>query len=787
MFERRLKIVLAILAVVVCVLLGRAAQVQVFNRDYWRQEANSAMRRTHLTETSRGAIRDRTGRVLAMDAPCVDACVEYAALTHPADKDWLLQKATDRLRARFGEDGWKSLGSAKRKEKRDAEILVVEADIEAMWNKLAAIAGLPPEDIEEIRESVIRRVQMRQRFVIHRRLEEAMKKQGTRDDDSSTLKRILSTDDDDDLAGDMQVIVSEQKESHVIVHNISTEVQNELGKNIDHYPGLVLRPGTHRYYPFADAACHLLGNVTRVNSEETKDKKDELRRYWPNDLIGRTGIEALCEPALRGQRGRVERVLGEDSLLGEQHPVPGQDVKISIDIELQQQIQGVFPAATLRDARGAVTEKDVPLHGAAVVLDIKTNQVLALVSYPTYDANRLDELYQSLNNDHLNEPLRNRATMSAFEPGSTVKPLCGMAGIMSGVVGVNEGIECTGFLKLDGKQISNGRCWVASTYLEKLGPTGVSHHQVPYEDPHKGHDGNQDGYLTYSDGLQRSCNVFFETTADRLGIDRLSDWYGRFGLGRYTGLGITEVRGRLPSSFMQNSPQRRSIGFFAGIGQGFVAATPIQMANAAATLARGGIWMRPQILVPDSSGQLPNVKADAWRDTPERVDLHLDPQALAAARDGMWRVVNTRGGTGTAIAAGDKEMNALMICGKTGTAQAHPFQYPAIRDKDGKVMRDERGNLIRPPSPAPSQPGAVNSEAPWYRADANGHIDHSWFIGYAPAENPQVAFCVLVEYGGSGGGPAASVAREALEACITRGYLKVPDVSREPPIVTASR
>ncbi|HEX4797569.1 MAG TPA: penicillin-binding transpeptidase domain-containing protein [Humisphaera sp.] len=786
MFERRLKIFLGILAVVVCVLLARAAQVQVLNRDYWRQEANSAMRRSHLTETTRGAIKDRTGRVLAIDAPCVDACVDYAALTHPADKDWIFQKATDRLRARFGEDAWKSMSSAKRKEKRDAEIIAVQADIDAMWAKLAAVAGQLPEDIEEIRESVIRRVQMRQRFVLHKRLEEALKKQGGHDDDSSSLKRLLSTDDDSALSDDLQVVVYEQKDAHVIVHNISTAVQNELGKNIDHYPGLVLRPGTHRFYPYADAGCHLLGSITRVNSEETKHKKDELRDYLPNDLIGRTGIEALCEPALRGSRGRIERVLGEDAVLEQQDPTPGRDVKIAIDIELQQQIQGVFSAATVRDARGAITEKDVPLHGAAVVLDVKTNQVLALVSYPTFDANRLDELYQSLYNDHLNEPLRNRATMSAFEPGSTVKPLCGMAGIMAGVIGVNEGIECTGFLKLDGKQISNGRCWVASTWLEKLGIAGVSHHQVPYEDPHKGHDGNQDGYLTYSDGLQRSCNVFFETTADRLKIDGLSEWYGRFGLGRITGLGIAEVRGRLPNSFPLSGPQRRSMGFFAGIGQGWVAATPIQMANAAAMLARGGIWMRPQILVPESSGEIPPVKADAWHDVPERVDLHLDPAALAAARDGMWRVVNTRGGTGTAIAAGDKEMEALMICGKTGTAQAHEFQYPPIRGKDGQIMRDEQGRVLRPPSPVPSKPGEVNPEAPWYRADANGHIDHSWYIGYAPRDNPQVAFCVLVEYGGSGGGPAASVAREALEACITRGYLKAPQVHHEPPTVTAS-
>src|SRR5205085_5775342 len=148
-------------------------------------------------------------------------------------------------------------------------------------------------------------------------------------------------------------------------------------------------------------------------------------------------------------------------------------------------------------------------------------------------------------------------------------------------------------------KVSFGRCWVASMFADKVGVEGVSHH--PFPTPHKGHDGNEDGHLTYSDALERSCNVYFETLADRVGIDHLTEWYSRFGLGRPTGIGLAEAPGRLPAYAPERMRHmRRSFGLYGGIGQGWIAATPIQMANATAMIARGGIWMRPQILLPDT-------------------------------------------------------------------------------------------------------------------------------------------------------------------------------------------
>ena len=565
---------------------------------------------------------------------------------------------------------------------------------------------------------------------------------------------------------------------------IDANTQNAIGKDIDQFPGLTLRPGTHRTYPYNDVACHLLGHLTRVDAENRKDNNkdlDDLHAYLPNDLIGKTGIESLCEPTLRGARGTVDAVQGEETVLARQSPVPGRDVRLSIDIDLQQQIQSVFASARLNDATGRVIEENAVLHGAAIVLDVETNQVLAMVSYPTYDLNQIDELYARLNSDTINEPLRNRATMSAFEPGSTIKPVCGLAAITSGIVGVNEGIECTGAFEENGQLVPHGaRCWVASMFGKVLraSNTSVMHHKVPSNAPHVGHDGNPDGFLTFSDALERSCNIYFETSADRLGIDRLSDWYEKFGLGRPTGLGLREAKGRLPRDYPKEiTSMRRAMGFLAGMGQGYIAATPIQMANVAATIARNGIWMRPVLVLPDEDNRPPLLHPGAWQTVPDRVNLHLLPEAVKAVKLGMFNVVNGPAGTGKPVAAKNKELLDLLIAAKTGTATAAPFTIPVV-DAAGQLVRDETKRVKRK-TIEPSYPGKPNPIAPWYRAEVSPitgatSLDHAWFIGFAPMDKPKIAFAVMIEYGGSGGIVAGSVAREAIEACRTRGYVKRP-------------
>ena len=787
MFERRLKIFLLILAACVAGLLFRAAQLQMIQREYWREEASAALKKVRFLDTDRGPIKDRKGRDLAVDRPCVDACVDYRAIVYPADPKWLKDIATDRLRARLG-DAWAHTPKKQREKLREQEMPAVQNSITAMWEKLAELSNQSPEEIEQLRQSILQRVEIRKKYVWYQAYSRALKKDGGEGSDAggSRFEKFLSGDSEDGPQIDkFSVTVTEETMPHVILHAISLDVQNELGRHIDRYPGLTLRPGLHRYYPFEDVACHVLGRIGKVNQKDlTEDPYhgDPRRRYLPNDEIGRGGLEWLCEPALRGTLGRITTVYGEEASTTTDPPIPGAAVRATIDIDLQQEIQSFFASATLHDSHGQVTERNAVLHGSAVLLDVKKNQVLAMVSYPTYDLNRFDELYASLYEDRINEPLRHRATESQLEPGSTVKPLVGLAAITQGVVGVNEGIECTGFLVLPNHHGGNitfgrlGRCWVASTYYERLAGQ-VAHHPVPV--PHHGHDGNPDGFLTYSDAEERSCNVYFETSADRLGISALTDWMRRFGLGRKTGLGIEEYNGRVPGDASQSfGMSSRATCFFGGIGQGYVAATPVQMANVAATIARGGVWMRPNLVMADNNdgaGQRPALRAGAL-DGPDMVDLHLNPEAVAACKLGMINVVNGPAGTGKAA-----HMDDLLVAGKTGTAQAAPFKI-LLRDAKGEPLLDA-DNKRQYKEFVPSTPDNPNAELPWYRATGTKDkykLDHAWMIGFAPADDPKIAFAVLVEYGGSGGGAAADVVKASLESCIAHGYL-TPKPNAPPP------
>ena len=784
MFERRLKVFLGILSAVVILLLGRAAQLQVAQAEDWRKAANDTLKKTSHIETSRGSILDRNGRPLAGERACSDACVIYPALTQKADPEWLTKLAILHVQTRLGEN-YKKTPKAERKKLIQQEMDSIQADIDAMWEKLARVAGKPIEDIQSARQAVVQRVEMRKKYIWYQSFLRAMKTSGGASDVEPRWQRWLSGQSDDAPEIDkFEIDVGEERQYHVILHDISQDVQNELRRHPEQFPGLEVRAGHTRYYPLKNVACHILGRIGKVNREDLvndPNKLDPRRKYFPNDEIGRTGLESLAEPALRGVQGTVVKIDGQTTT---EPPQPGQDIRTTIDVEVQKDIQDFFADATLRlkkfsPERGNYIE-EIPhqvLHGAAVLLDVKTNQVIALVSYPTYDLNTQDEKWQTLSDDQIDSPLRNRATESQLEPGSTVKPLVGLSGITAGVVKVNEGIECKGYLELpdrrSGKMLHfgrTGRCWVASTYAQLLNGD-VAHHKVPPQAPHHGHDGNQDGFLTYSDGLERSCNVYFETVADRLGIEALSDWMMRFGLGRKTGIGIHEFKGLVPVK-ADIPGQRRTIGFLGGIGQMGVWATPIQMADVASTIARGGIWMRPHLVMPDpKTGKEAPLKYEPdMIDGPDVVDLHLDPEAVKACKLGMYNVVNSPGGTGTSA-----RMDDLVVAGKTGTAQAAPFKFPLRDPITHKVLRDENHNVMYQTFEA-STPDKPNPVVPWYRGSTNASekpiIDHSWMIGFAPANDPKIAYAVLVEYGGSGGGAAADVVRTALESCIKHGYLQ---------------
>lgn len=737
MFERRMKFLLYVLLAITGVILLRVGQLQVLEKRDWTALAKDSLRRTQLVDTVRGSILDYKGRVVARDAACIDACVDYRAIEDPPNDRWVKATAQKRLRDR-GEGATR----AERAKLLAAETAAVRHDIDAMWETLGHLPGTTPEEVTQSRHDIVQKVVRRQRMVWYKAYARAMESRGS----SSTTKPAwykawLAGDDQTLKIEDFESEIGDQVEAHPILRNIPSEVNNFLAKNASSMPGLVLKAGIAREYPYRDIGAHVLGYVARVSKADldADTSDDELKEYQPSDMIGRAGLEQLLEPQLRGARGRIVQQAGVVGYAEETQAVQGKDVRASVDFELEKRIQTCFEHAMFKAHTDATPEYG-PLHGAAIVIDVPTGEVRAMTSYPSYDPNSLDTLFAKLQLDEINTPMRNLATQVALEPGSTVKPMVGLGAITQGVLGLDETIECTGYLIIGGKKYSVGRCWT----MKQWGPA-ASHHRTPYLDPHP------TGFLTYTDAIQRSCNVFFENCGDRLGIEGLSFWMDKFGLGRPTGIGISEASGLIPSQKAMLSLERKHASWFAGIGQNAVLATPIQMANVAATVARDGVWVRPHLTT----------------EAAERVDLGLNPEAVRAAKLGMTRVVNTRAGSGWAARRDD-----IVFAGKTGTAQAAKATY---------LVRDDAGNPVLGPEGKPvrkqlemSKPGQPNPIAPWYHGSGKSYDDlaHSWFIGFAPADHPQVAFCVMIEYGGGGGGAAADVVKKVVQACIDNGYLR---------------
>lgn len=761
MFERRLKIFLFILCLASGALALRAAQLQWWQRQYWQGEASKMMRRSELIETMRGKILDRNGVVLAEDQPCIDACVDYRAITDEPDPAWIQSHARQNLRNRLGEQFVAISRSSDFKQMLEDEESSIRQDIEQMWIYLGKVDDRSPEEMDDIRRDIVAEVTMRKRYIWWWNYEHAQR--GSQQQQPPWYRHFLGDSGvDEDEIDKFTVDVGEQVQPHVILHAITPPQQAMIARQLDRYFALSLVPGKHREYPLHRVACHIIGTIGPVGPEQSGANdpfgQDELRSYKKTDQIGRGGIEALCEDALRGTRGRVERAGGSEQVISQLDPIPGRDVRLCIDSTLQADLENILDQQRTTSIGDGKTETRQHEHGAAVVIKIDTNEVMALASNPGYDLNDLDVEYSILAQDFINTPLLDRATQMAVEPGSTVKPIVGSGSITSGVMTADSKIRCNGLLVIDGKEQPHNHCWIYDVSVKAKLPEPYSHNGVAGDNALPG------DMLNISDGIERSCNVVFETIADRMGMSRLMYWYGQFGLGRATGIGIEESPGRLfrPGRDDRSAAMLRPLTWSAGIGEGVVHATPIQMANVAATVARGGMWMRPRLVDESEIGRPSTQPAAAIG--PDSVDLHLSPEAVRAVQDGMFRVVNSRDGSGPYILPqkqyepmADDPLNRIHIAGKTGTAQTAPLTIP---------QRDAQGNVqyVRVPV------GTPGTES-WYHDVGNNHFDHAWFIGYAPAEHPQVAFCVFVEYGEAGGRVAGAIAHDVLEACVRHGYL----------------
>src|SRR5579863_4286553 len=427
-----------------------------------------------------------------------------------------------------------------------------------------------------------------------------------------------------------------------------------------------------RLYPRNGFMAHLIGYVGEVSEDMLNQPQFEL--YSAGDVVGISGVERQYNNLLMGQNGSRQALVDshgrEVGRLGETEAIPGKQLKLTVDIDLQI----------------AAEEALAGRNGAIVAMDPRTGEILALVSRPTFNPNDFavrvsrDQWSKLVNDD--DHPLLNKAIQAQLAPGSTFKIIMATAGLQEGIA-QDMHVTCNGGATFYGRYF---KCWV------------VAEHRVH-------------GVVGIDKAIFQSCDVFFYTLAEKLGIGRIAKYATMFGLGQRTGIDLPqEVTGVMPSEEwkIRNYKQKWYAGetISVGIGQGAVTATPIQMARAIAAIASGGLLVRPHVTNPQDlpPGVIPAANG------PDQVKIPLDPENWQIITDAMANVVNP-GGT-----APSAHLQGIDFAGKTGSAQTISN---ALKAKLGAV-------------------GKANFK------------DNGWFVGVEPRRSPEIVVCTLLEEGEHG-------------------------------------
>lgn len=456
------------------------------------------------------------------------------------------------------------------------------------------------------------------------------------------------------------------------------------------FPGVDVTPYLTRRYPFGELFAHVVGYVGRRDADDLKSLDDS--RYAALSHSGKTGIERYYESRLRGEMGYEEveqNARGRDLRVIRRTPAkPGNDLYLSIDARLQAATTAAFGEH----------------HGAAVVLDPRNGEVLAMVSLPSFDPNPfvggISRAEYAALNASPSRPLFNRVLLGGYEPGSTIKPLLALIGLQLGVRKSSDTVLSTGAYKLPGQE-REYRDW-------KRG----------------GH-----GRIDLRESLAQSVNTYYYTLASDLGIDRISTQMARFGFGAVTGIDlIGELPGILPSREWKQAARHEAWfpgeTVIIGIGQGYWVTTPLQLAQGVAIIASGGIKYRPHLLRASRAGFASAVVPEA---VAAGEQLVANADNLAAVREGMIAVMHSPTGSARAAAVGTR----YLIAGKTGTAQR------VTRVGDKAIKLDDLPFNLR------------------HRA---------LFVAFAPADAPRIALALVVESGGAGSLTAAPIARKIFDA-----------------------
>ncbi len=432
----------------------------------------------------------------------------------------------------------------------------------------------------------------------------------------------------------------------IVAEDIGIDVVSKIKERQSEFPCITVANTYYRQYENGDYASHILGRVGKMNSEEYEIYKE--KGYGYNETVGKQGIEKSAEAYLRGTDGTSgisKTVNGNSVNIVENTPaIQGNNIILTIDMKMQKVLEDSLASYITQISQngGEKTGKDAD-SGAGVVIDVKSGDVLAIASYPTYNLSSFNEDYNEL---VLNEakPLWNRAVSGTYTPGSTFKPLVAIAALETGSVKPNEKIRDEGVYRF--YKDYQPKCWI-------------------WQENHVTH-----GSINISDAIEKSCNYFFYETGRRTGIDVIDEYGAKFGLGEYTGIELPEeVKGSVASPEYKKKVVKTATdrGWFgadtlqAAIGQSYHAITPLQLANYAATIANNGVRHKVNLIKNVRSAVDGSVVNEFGTSVAESV--HMSDSTIKAVKQGMKNVVDE--GSARAIFTG----YPVEIGGKTGTAQ----------------------------------------------------------------------------------------------------------------------
>jgi len=701
MYDKRIKIFVILIAVFLLICLLRLTQMQLLPDSSLQDDIARLKRQRGLSrqlKTVRGKILDRKNKILAADEAQFQLHINYRLSSF---WDGRVRRAKE-LTATTEQDA-------------DVTVSKVQEELEAKLDDLKQIIekctyfGLEGVDIENRIKTINNETWNSRTFLAWRRnyldknilkkydneitnipasvaVADFKKKEPNKD---RRLLLAAKVDDIPDIDRDWPLLELKTDD------DIFTAQFEFL--NIE---GISILPKAYRFYPYGLVAAQTIGWVGPATQKEDIKlfQDDKLSSYLSDEVCGREdGVEYVCESVLRGRRGEVVYDIDRE-LIQRTETQFGEDVSVTLDIELQQTIEEYLG--------DCVYNPNCKSPVAVVVIEVASGDILALVSMPSFDLNRVRYDYGALEGDP-NQPLRNRAINKQYPPGSVIKPLILIAGLETGTITADEVISCPAQKAAKGWP----SCWLYNKF------------------PWTGHDDKWENNAR--NAIKGSCNIYFSRLANRIEPSLLQQWLVKFGYGRkilpppaairknspsrnfrqLSGIISSSIPNGKTSSLEQLPPIEEGERRYFGIGQGNLRVTPLQVANAMAAIARGGLYKPPRLFADDANDE-----------SNREIDLNISRQTLEVVYDGMSAVVNEDGGT-----AYDEFSNrglaeqGIEVYGKTGS-----------------------------------------TEKP----------DHAWFAGFATdGAGRSIAIALIVEGGQHGSADAAPLARDIIQFCIEAEYI----------------